>query len=110
MLKLTELRLAKGLKQQGLAEILGVKNYTVGNWEQGRSEPSIEDLIRLANYFECSIDYLVGREDEFGNIILHQENVPIYTQALSLFSKLPQHKQDVCLEIMRDMLSSQNKR
>lgn len=29
-------------------------------------------LIKLSNYFQCSLDYLLGREDDFGNIVLHE--------------------------------------
>ena len=49
MLKLKELRQEKGLSQEQLALIINVKNYTVGNWEQKRSEPSIDDIIKLAD-------------------------------------------------------------
>lgn len=34
----------------------------------GELEPNIETLSRLADFFNCSIDYLVGREDDFGNV------------------------------------------
>lgn len=63
MLNLKSLRLEKGLKQNELAKIIGVENYTIGNWERNRAEPSICDLIKLSNFFECSIDTLVGNED-----------------------------------------------
>ena len=56
MLKIQELRTAKNLTQRALAEQIGVKNYTVANWEQNRTEPSLGDLIDLANFVECSID------------------------------------------------------
>lgn len=63
MLKLKELRQEKGLSQEQLALIINVKNYTVGNWEQKRSEPSIEDIIKLADYFQITTDELLGREN-----------------------------------------------
>lgn len=65
MLNLRSLRLEKGLKQSELAKIIGVENYTIGNWERDRAEPSISDLIKLSHYFECSIDTIVGNEDLF---------------------------------------------
>lgn len=38
--------------------------YTaIANYESGRNEPSIRDLIRLADYFQVSVDYLIGRSD-----------------------------------------------
>lgn len=66
--KLKELRKNRHLTQSDVAGKLGLQYFTLGKWEQGRAEPSVEDLSRLADFFECSIDYLIGREDDFGNI------------------------------------------
>lgn len=35
---------------------------TVNRWHKGRYEPTVESLIRLANYFDCSVDFILGRE------------------------------------------------
>lgn len=43
-----------------LAEAMEVKTYTITDWETGRSEPSITNLIKLSNYFNVTIDFLVG--------------------------------------------------
>lgn len=56
------LRKNKGLKQQELAEILGIKRNTYSDWENGKTEPSFENLIKLADLFEVSLDCLLGRE------------------------------------------------
>ena len=66
---LRELRKDKGFSQTDVAKALGIQYYTLGKWEQGRAQPSIEDLLRLADYYSISIDYLVGREDDLGNIV-----------------------------------------
>ena len=68
MLKLRELRLEKGVSQDEVADALKVKNYTIGNWERNRAEPNISALVELADYFGCSLDYLLGREDDVGNV------------------------------------------
>lgn len=68
MLRLRELRTEREKTQVELASILGVSRQVYANYENGINEPSIETLIRLADYFECSLDYLVSREDDFGNI------------------------------------------
>lgn len=60
--RLKELRLKKGLKQQELAEILGIKRNTYSDWENGKTEPSYENLVKLADLFEVSLDWLFGRE------------------------------------------------
>lgn len=74
MLRLKELRISQNFTQKDLAEKFSTTQTTIGKYERGELEPSIETLQKLANFFECSIDYLVGREDDFGNITIQNEN------------------------------------
>ncbi len=60
---LKELRKEKNLTQKALSKEIYVSEDCVYCWEKGRSEPSITDLINLANFFNVSVDYLVGRAD-----------------------------------------------
>lgn len=46
-----------------LANELGLVKQTVGNWETGFRVPSLEAIISIADFFNVSIDYLVGRSD-----------------------------------------------
>lgn len=111
MLKLQELRTAAGLTQKELAEKIGVKNYTVANWEQNRTEPSIKDLIDLANYFECSIDYLLGRENDFGQILIFKDGKKEQAELFSLYEGLSKERKETILLLLRDLniLSQQDK-
>lgn len=68
MYRLKELRLDKGLKQSELANILMTTQATIGKYERGDLEPNLDFLKRLADFFEVSTDYLLGREDDFGVI------------------------------------------
>lgn len=68
MYRLKELRLDKGLKQSELANILMTTQATIGKYERGDLEPNLDFLKRLADFFEVSTDYLLGREDDFGII------------------------------------------
>ena len=60
--KLKELRLQHGLTQAQLGEKVGVKQNTFTNWENGKREPSFENLVKLADLLEVSLDSLFGRE------------------------------------------------
>lgn len=60
--RLKELRLKKGLTQTELGEKVGVKQNTFTNWENGKREPSFENLVKLADLFDVSLDWLFGRE------------------------------------------------
>lgn len=66
MIKLLELRTEKGLSQRETAREMHVSQSTYNNWENGKTQPSIEQLIQLSAFFEVSIDYLVGIAEEYG--------------------------------------------
>lgn len=58
------LRLAKGITQAQLADRLGVTKQSVSNWENDNIQPSAEMVIRLAEVFSVSTDYLLGLGDK----------------------------------------------
>lgn len=60
--RLKELRLKSTYLQKELASLIGVSVRTFQDYEQGKTEPNIEKLIKLADTFQVSLDYLVGRE------------------------------------------------
>ena len=57
--KIAQLRNAKGLSQSHLAKIMKVSTQTIANWENGRREPSIDNLYYLSELFETTIDYIL---------------------------------------------------
>jgi transcriptional regulator with XRE-family HTH domain len=58
--KIRQLRQFKGISQVELGNALGVTKQCVSNWENDNIQPSIETLIKLAEYFEVTTDYLLG--------------------------------------------------
>lgn len=60
--KLKMLRKKKGLTQQEIADLIHVNRVTYTNWEKGKREPSFENLIKLADLLEVSLDLLFGRK------------------------------------------------
>lgn len=64
-----ELRQSKGLTLEQLAKELGLVKQTVGHWETGIRVPSLEIAAVIADYFNVSLDYLIGRSND---PILHQ--------------------------------------
>ena len=55
------LRMSKGVSQVSLARTLGVTKQCVSNWENDNIQPSIDMLMKLADYFNISTDELLGR-------------------------------------------------
>lgn len=64
--RLIELRKEYGISQKAFANAIGVGQATVSEWENGIYEPTATCLYRLAKFFNVSVDYLLGLEDEDG--------------------------------------------
>lgn len=60
-MKLKEIRKAKGISQLKLALDLNMSQNTISRYETGEREPGINELIKIADYFNVSVDYLLGR-------------------------------------------------
>lgn len=72
-LRLKELRTEKNVYQKEIANQIKKTTDTISAYEKGKAEPSIDMLIKLADYFQVSVDYLIGRENEQGGIIINDE-------------------------------------
>lgn len=62
-MKLREIRKKKNISQLKLALDLNMSQNTISRYETGEREPGIKEIILIADYFDVSIDYLVGRTD-----------------------------------------------
>ncbi|MGN0796033.1 MAG: helix-turn-helix domain-containing protein [Christensenellales bacterium] len=61
--RLLELRNERHVSQATLAKAIGVSDSIICYWETDRSEPTGINLVKLADYFDVSVDYLLGREN-----------------------------------------------
>lgn len=61
--RLKKLRMKNGLNQKYMADMLGISLRTYQTYEYSESYPIFVNLIALADYFDVSLDYLVGRSD-----------------------------------------------
>ncbi|WP_338749864.1 helix-turn-helix transcriptional regulator [Bacillus sp. FJAT-52991] len=61
--RLKSLRLSKKLTQQNMADLLGITRQGYGKYESAQSEPDNETLQKIADYFDVTTDYLLGRSD-----------------------------------------------
>lgn len=73
-MKLKELREQNNLSQQDLALILKVSPSTISNWESGKRQPDIQMIVDIANYFNVSVDDVLGRTIENRVRSANQEN------------------------------------
>jgi transcriptional regulator with XRE-family HTH domain len=63
MNRIKELRTERGITQADLAKILKISDRAVGHYENGDREPDYSTLLKIADYFDVSIDYLLGVSD-----------------------------------------------
>ena len=61
--RLTELMIEKGVNTVSLAAAIGVSDETVRRWKNGERDILLSQLLKLADYFQCSLDFLTGRSD-----------------------------------------------
>ena len=61
--RLKELRMERNITQQELGNIVNMSKMAISHWDKGHSEPSLSQLIILSDYFEVSVDYLIGKTD-----------------------------------------------
>ena len=63
-MRLKELRKKKGISQLRLATELNTTQNTISRYETGEREPGIDELVKIADYFNVSVDFLIGRTND----------------------------------------------
>lgn len=93
--RLKNLREEKGVIQKDLAAIFNLTRATIASYETGKSMPSIDVVLKYADYFNCSTDYILGRTDykdfsyrEDNEIkILHEKDFNVQEAAIELLKQ-----------------------
>ena len=85
-----KLRIVRGLNQVEFAKILCVTKQCVSNWENDNVVPSIDMLCKIADFFEVSTDYLLGRSERRGVDVsnLTEEQIGHITSIVNDLGKL----------------------
>lgn len=96
---LKKLRESKNERQSEIAKIVGVTQQAYQRYENGTSEPNADGLIVLANHFNVTVDYLLGRESQKNPIAML--NLAIgEKEALDLYCKLPENIRQIIMDTM----------
>lgn len=61
--RIKDLMMTERLSQYALAKSINVSQSTICNWLNGKKEPSVESLWKLAVFFDVSVDYIIGRKN-----------------------------------------------
>lgn len=95
--RLKELRKSKRLTQQQLADIFFLNKSSISRYENGSQLPENEQLQKLADYFEVSIDYLLGRDENPNptsspEMLTKKEKLDIEKEALQMIENIDKAK------------------
>lgn len=103
-MRLKELRKEKNKTQIELAKLLNTTSQSYGRYELETSEPTIDTLCKLADYYGVSLDYLVGRNflNEYGYLSSEEKLL------ISDFRKLNTYNQAKIVGEVAGMLMTQN--
>ncbi len=71
--RLKELRKRNNLTQQELADKVGTNRVNVTKWETGRTEPTLENIVKLSKILDTTTDELLGKNINFGDTILNKK-------------------------------------
>lgn len=105
-LRIKDLRTERHLTQQDVADATCISRSVLSQYEAGSVDPTASVISRLADYFQVSIDYLVGREDDLGNISLPSQSTPSRKERelLAIFRQMTDAQQNRFLGIGEGMI------
>ena len=63
LINLKQLRKSKGVSQQQLADVIGVSQQSINKYENHNVEPDIRTLISIAEYFDTTVDFVIGKSE-----------------------------------------------
>jgi len=81
--RLSALMIEKNIPARELAAVLGVSKSTIHDWKRGKNHTFLSKAIKVADFFGCSLDYLMGRSDT-DTEISHCSCPPFYTHFLTV--------------------------
>lgn len=106
--RLTELLDEHNISRRQLSIESGIPNTTINNWFNRSSLPTLDIVERLADYFQCSIDYLSGRENYEGNIIINNASTySIPNELILVYQELDSMHKNILLGIAKNVLKAQ---
>lgn len=91
-MRLKQLRKERGIKQIELCKILGISQGNLSNWENEVYEPDKNSLLKMAEYFGVSVDYLLGRDSSPSQSdfdIFQYDNIhPVHLQKIRMLGEI----------------------
>lgn len=108
--RLKELRLSRGLSQEGLAMLINTSQQTISRVEAGITEIAADVAVRAADYFQVTVDYLLGLTEEKERDTILSKKVHIYEQHEDFFAeyeKLNANQQEAIEKLIHELFLKQ---
>lgn len=99
---LRHMRLQKGLTQEELGKILDKDYSTIGKWENGTRSPIMEDALKVADFFNVSLEEMICKN-------IYEQNTKSYDELELLFSKHKNILTDEDKEYMKFIIEKRKK-
>ncbi len=106
MIRIRTLRKEYGLSQRELALKIGSSQKSIDLWEKEKAEPTAKFICALVDCFGCSADYLLGREDDFGNVNVQSDLSEREKTLLSDYRRLQDRDKDQAQSFLEFLLYS----
>ncbi len=94
--RLRQLRKSRNISQQKLGAYLNYGYTAIANYESGRNEPSFDTLMKIATFFDVTVDYLIGLSDE--PIIMNTLSIS-EGRLLEIYRKLNEENKQIIMEM-----------
>lgn len=110
--RLKTLRLSSGLSQEGLAILINTSQQTISRVEAGTTELAADVAVRAAEYFQVTVDYILGLSEEKENEPTENKMMHIYEQHEDFFTefeRLTPAQQDTVEKLIHELLLKQKK-
>ncbi len=110
--RIKELRKNRGMNQEALAGFVGVSQQTISKIERNIDTMGIDLLMRIAEYFNVTTDYVLGLSNEKRNLFRENKmssRLENYYDLVIEYEELDDHNQKVLMEIMRALKVVQEK-
>lgn len=100
---LKQLRQQKGISQQVLADFIMVSQQSINKYENHNVEPDINTLIKIADYFDVSVDYLIGRTEvkHTAEILGYHDLDVLESKMINDYRKLNKTQKEIVLNLIK---------
>ena len=106
--RIRELREERGLSLMSLAKAIGVSDTAICKWENQLAEPKLSYILRMADFFNCSADFLMGRSDELGWVVQPCLLTAEDKQILDIIHALSPQMRELAIQTLKLWITTQN--